>query len=467
MADVAGPSLTSSEPLAATVRRFLDDVTPAVEALAGTVPSIRADRLAGDVALDAFELTAAFVDADGLHTDNELWALIAVFGPLLESQLGHATPADVRKAGILTGKKAVLERPSALFEVLVAADRRNGTRSSWTYYERAMAIGHEMAATDTHVSHHELAALEAYRAVLLAALADVPKTATSAPAPPVAAEAPEPELPPARPLEELYAELDRLIGLDEVKKEVKLVANLLRVQQMRAERGLPVTETSRHLVFTGNPGTGKTTVARLLAELYRTLGVVAKGHLVETDRAGLVAGFVGQTALRTKEVFDSALGGLLLIDEAYALARGREGDFGQEAIDTLVKLIEDHRDEIVVILTGYPVEMGELVESNPGFRSRFPRTIHFPDYTDDELVRIFSSLCEKGGYRPDASALEAARVRFEVEPRGLGFGNGRLARNLFEAAVAAHASRVVDLPDVTDAQLVELTAADIDAAVVG
>ena len=470
---MAGPALSLTEPLAAVVRRFLDEVTPVVEALAGQVPALRADRLAGDVALDAFELTAAFVDADGLHTDNELWALIEVFGPLLESQLGRATPADVRRAGLVTGKRALLERASALFEVLTAADRRNGTASAWTYYERTMAIGHEVGAVDTHVSHLELTALETYRAALLEAMGGIPRTATGTPAPTATLEAraapaaaTEPQE-PARPLEELYAELDALIGLEAVKQEVKLVANLVRVQRMREERGLPVTESSRHLVFTGNPGTGKTTVARLLAQLYRTLGVVEKGHLVETDRGGLVAGYVGQTALRVKEVFATALGGVLLVDEAYALARGREGDFGQEAIDTLVKLIEDHRKEVVVILTGYPGEMATLVDSNPGFRSRFPRTIHFPDYTDDELVRIFVSLAEGGGYLVDDAARAAARARFEAEPRGPGFGNGRLARNLFEAAVAAQATRVVDVPDVTDAQLVALSAADLAAATIG
>ena len=452
-----------SEALQREVQRFVDELTPAVEALGSGVPGLRADKLPGDVALEAFDVVAAFIDADGLHTDNELFGLVAAFGPLLDSSLGRATPPDVRRAGLVAGRRSWAEQPSAFFEVLRAGDRRNGTRAAWTYYERAMALAHEVAATDVFVSHLELQQLERFRSMLLRALGPAPAAAASPPAtpaaPPTAA-----ELPPPRPLEELYAELDGLVGLTEVKSEVKLVANLVRVAKMRRERGLPVAETSRHLVFTGNPGTGKTTVARLLAELYRTLGVVEKGHLVETDRSGLVAGFVGQTALKVQEVFESAMGGVLLIDEAYALARGREGDFGTEAVDTLVKLIEDHRDDVVVIMAGYPDEMGQLLDANPGIRSRFPRTIAFPDYSDDELVRIFESLCAKAHYTIDDGVRAAARARFAAEPRGKGFGNGRLARNLFEAAVAHQASRVVDLPDVSDEVLVSLVAADVEAA---
>jgi Cdc6-like AAA superfamily ATPase len=453
------------EALQREVQRFVDELTPSVQALGARVPALRADELEGDVALEAFDVVAAFIDADGLHTDNELCGLVAAFGPLLDSSLGRATPADVRRAGLVAGRRTWAERPSAFFETLVAGDRRNGTRAAWTYYERAMALAHEVAATDVFVSHLELRQLERFRSMLLRALGPALPTAAPSPAGPATAPSPkEAELPPVRPLEDLYAELDGLVGLTEVKAEVKLVANLVRVAKMRRERGLPVAETSRHLVFTGNPGTGKTTVARLLAEIYRTLEVVEKGHLVETDRSGLVAGFVGQTALKVQQVFASALGGVLLIDEAYALARGREGDFGTEAVDTLVKLIEDHRDDVVVIMAGYPDEMGQLLDANPGIRSRFPRTIAFPDYSDDELVRIFESLATKAHYTIDDDVRAAARARFAAEPRGKGFGNGRLARNLFEAAVAHQASRVVDVPDVSNEVLVALAAADVEAA---
>ena len=249
--------------------------------------------------------------------------------------------------------------------------------------------------------------------------------------------------------------------MDEVKEEVKLVANLIQVQNLRRQRNLPVLESSRHLVFTGNPGTGKTTVARLLAQIYRTLGVVSRGHLVETDRAALVAGYVGQTAPKVVAVFDAADEGVLLIDEAYALVRGGENDFGREAIDTIVKLVEDRRDRVVVIAAGYPDEMDDFVGANPGLRSRFPKTIFFPDYTTDELVRIFGKLCETSHYRPDPSALDAVRAWFDAEPREKGFGNGRLARNLFEHAVARQASRIVDVTEPSDDQLVTLVGADV------
>jgi SpoVK/Ycf46/Vps4 family AAA+-type ATPase len=279
----------------------------------------------------------------------------------------------------------------------------------------------------------------------------------------VATAPPEEELPPPRPIDELLAELDGLVGLQPVKQEVKLVTALLRVQRLREERGLPTAASSRHLVFTGNPGTGKTTVARLLAEIYRTLEVVERGHLVETDRSGLVAGFVGQTALRVREVFDRADQGVLLIDEAYALARGSETDFGREAIDMIVKLVEDRRDRMVVIVAGYPDEMATFLDSNPGLRSRFPRTIHFPDYSDAELAEIVEGLAERNHYELAGDARAAVLGFLAAQPRGKGFGNGRLARNLFEQAIARQATRLVRQQEHTDVELVTLVAADIPA----
>jgi SpoVK/Ycf46/Vps4 family AAA+-type ATPase len=262
-------------------------------------------------------------------------------------------------------------------------------------------------------------------------------------------------------MEELLAELDELVGLAQVKADVRRLTSLLRIQQLRAERGMPTLETSHHLVFTGNPGTGKTTVARLLSQILRALAIVSKGHLVETDRSHLVAGYVGQTAVRTREVMESALGGTLLIDEAYALARGSEQDFGREAIDTVVKFMEDHRDDLAVIAAGYPTEMAGFIDANPGLQSRFARTIHFPDYTTEELVAIFESMSAKSRYHLDEpGALKLAEV-IHAEPRTRGFGNARFVRNVFEAAVSRQAERLASVEHPTDEQLTTLTGDDI------
>jgi Holliday junction resolvasome RuvABC ATP-dependent DNA helicase subunit len=456
--------------LTAPVDAFVSDLTPALQQLSSQVPSIRAEQLTTDVALEAYNLVAGFIDADGLHTDEELWAFITTFAPRFDTQLERATPGDVRKARLVVGRKEWLRGPSALFDLLVQADRLGSGDLSWRYYEAAMRIAHIVCSLDEHPSTTELDALEDFRTMLLRTreLAGLgrPGQASAGGAPSDAAPivAPVPQEPP-RPIEELLAELDDLVGLAGVKREVKLVAALIQVQNMRRERKLPVVESSRHLIFTGNPGTGKTTVARLLAQIYRTLGVVAKGHLVETDRSGLVAGYVGQTATQVKRVFESAIEGVLLVDEAYALARGGERDFGMEAIDTLVKMVEDHRDDIVVICAGYPEEMATFVDANPGLRSRFPKTIEFPDYSTDELLQIFEGQAEKGGYEPTKEALAAVRAWLDAQPRDKGFGNGRLVRNLFEAAIAAQASRIVSAKKAhtTDEELVALTPADIEA----
>ena len=451
------------------VDRFIDELTPHVVDIGRTVAGIDAQKLAGDVTVEVNNLVAAFIDADGRHTDDELWAYLTTFAPRSDTLLQYATPAHVRDARLCAGKARWLDVPSLLFDVLIRADRQRGTTYSWTYYERAMEIAHTVCSLDAHPSHTELTALERYRSLLLRTmeLAGVgrpgaPRPAAATATPGAAPAAPtEEELGPPRPLEELMAELDALVGLAPVKAEIKLVADLIQVQNLRRQRNLPVAETSRHLVFTGNPGTGKTTVARLLAQIYRTLEVVDKGHLVETDRSGLVAGYVGQTAIQVRKVFESALGGILLVDEAYALARGDQRDFGQEAIDTLVKLVEDHRDEIVVVAAGYPDEMQKFVDSNPGLRSRFPRTIHFPDYTTDELVAIFCGMAEANSYTLTAKAKRVLRDHLDAIPRDKGFGNGRLARNLFEEAIARQASRIVAMKDPSNEEIVKLVPADI------
>ena len=254
-------------------------------------------------------------------------------------------------------------------------------------------------------------------------------------------EAKEPEKPN---FDELMEQLDSLVGLETVKKEVKNLMNLVKVRKLRQENDLPVPPMSFHMVFLGNPGTGKTTVARLISGLYAAIGVLSKGQLIEVDRSGLVAGYVGQTALKTQEVIQSALGGVLFIDEAYSLSSGGENDFGREAIETLLKAMEDHRDDLVVIVAGYTGPMEGFITSNPGLESRFNRYFYFPDYDGKQLMEIFRIQCRKNSYTLTPEAEEAALKMFDemYEERNENFGNGRDVRNCFEDMVVRQSNRV-------------------------
>lgn len=269
---------------------------------------------------------------------------------------------------------------------------------------------------------------------------------------------------PAESIEDLKAELQEYIGLEKIKDEVQDLINLVMVYQMRREHELPVADLSLHMVFSGNPGTGKTMIARLMARIYKTLGILSGGQLVEVDRSGLVAGYVGQTAVKTMEVLEKAKGGVLFIDEAYTLSRGGQNDFGQEAIDTVLKYMEDHRDEIVVIVAGYTELMREFVHSNPGLESRFNRFMEFDDYNADELLAIFEQRCKKNGYYLQEDATIAVKEYLQkIAQKPGNFGNGRGVRNLFEKILVEQANRLATAETITKEILMEVLAEDVKA----
>ena len=273
------------------------------------------------------------------------------------------------------------------------------------------------------------------------------------------AEAETPQEPEKDPMEEL----DQLIGLESIKSDVKELMDFVKIQKMRKDQGLKSVPVSLHLVFTGNPGTGKTTVARIIGRLYKQIGVLSKGQLVETDRSGLVAGFVGQTALKTQEKIKAAMGGVLFIDEAYALTSNEQDTFGQESVDTILKAMEDHRDDLVVIVAGYTAPMEKFINSNPGLKSRFNKYIEFPDYTTDELEQIFYMNCEKYDYVVEEEVKH--QIRSLIVLRKLqqleNFANAREIRNMFEEIITNQARRVAAMENPTQEDMMKITLEDL------
>ena len=269
------------------------------------------------------------------------------------------------------------------------------------------------------------------------------------------------EIPPKEKIEDLLAELDGYVGMDAIKEEVRSLINMVQVYKLRRENDLPTTDMSLHMVFSGNPGTGKTTVARIMARIYHSLDILSKGQLVEVDRSGLVAGYVGQTALKTQKVIEKAMGGVLFIDEAYALNGKSENDFGQEAIDTILKAMEDHRDDLVVIVAGYTELMDRFVHSNPGLESRFNRFLMFEDYTPEQMVAIFKMQCKKGCYVLAEGTEELVRDFISEESADDSFGNARGVRNLFEHILVAQNNRLAKMEQVTREDLMQILPDDV------
>ncbi|MBQ3079937.1 MAG: AAA family ATPase [Clostridia bacterium] len=269
-------------------------------------------------------------------------------------------------------------------------------------------------------------------------------------------------------IEDLLREMHEYVGLETIKGEVESLINMVKVHKLRVMHNLPVVDMSLHMVFSGNPGTGKTMIARLMARIYKSLGILSKGQLVEVDRSGLVAGYVGQTAPKTMEVIKRALGGVLFIDEAYALTYKKEAsDFGQEAVDTLLKAMEDNRDDLVVIAAGYDGLMDEFIHSNPGLESRFNRFMHFDDYTIDEMMAIFDMRAKQGGYRLNEDARDEVQAFIESQNADpITFGNARGVRNLFEQILVSQSNRVAKMENVTIEDLQTITEEDVkDASV--
>ena len=381
--------------------------------------------------------------------------------------------------------RSFAEGTPLLLRCCVAMDDKDGTQSAQQFVDGVSKLLYAAAEADGDLSGRELNFITSYagslRTFLMtraakrhsgtqeATLRDAPEDTPAAPGEPAQKAQPaKKKEEPEKSLDELMAELNGLIGLADVKREVNSLINLIKVRKMRESHGLKVMDMSFHMVFTGNPGTGKTTVARLVAKIYKQLGFLSKGQLIETDRSGLVAGYVGQTAGKVTDVVNSALGGILFIDEAYALARkGMDNDFGREAIDTLVKLMEDHRDDLVVIVAGYTDEMHDFLTANPGLISRFNKYIDFADYTDDELMDILHMNAKRQGYAVAKAADIVVRdmlTAMTLSER-LDFGNARGMRNTLEKLVQAQANRLATTEgEITRDMLCEITEADARAA---
>lgn len=432
---------------------------------AGQLASVKPEDLSGAVRVLSHLLTVANIDshAAALTVSAACWAgiidisgpaatqLVAVVGPRPTKEPLRILVETLGKVINTTPKTVRLDTARALAQAMVHCAHKSSEHADAPTSPRAEVAAEVLRqAAEAHLGPDIIFDVSLDKDLATAtAAAGAPGTGTD-----VDGEVPA--------LEDVLAELHAYIGMDDVKADVERLCARLRVDEMRRSAGTPTVAASRHLVMTGNPGTGKTTIARLYAHLLGALGIAERGHLVEVDRSGLVAGYMGQTAARVHEAFDAADEGVLFIDEAYSLANGRaDGDYGTEAIDTIVKLAEDRRDTVAVIVAGYPTEMAAFIDTNPGLASRFARTLTFPDYTTDELVAIGNLMATSAGIRFEDPAVELLRRFVTQERTKPRFGNARVVRNILDAALDCQAHRLMTAPAPIDL----VTAEDMTGAV--